>query len=336
MGNNCSKLDVIETHNENNENFSNEKDSAKDNLSKASKDLPTNLKKSDDELEKKNETPAVSEIKPDSSPSNSDFHSILSDEIHQPIIRKISGIESITKIDAKKESEDQNEITILKKCQFDIDLLDFYSDLRNKPFLNQSIDQIRHRLRIRKDKFSDELFSPSIDILIKEKNIFATALCNELSLNNFDSKELEKKLKWERINVIYENSVSDHKAEFIVDKRGEKLTDNSLNWEKYLASFSIDDLFRGVLEDTNLFCALMGVIIKNKFLLANLIPIDNALRQNVNLGAFRFRLWTNCDWYDVCVDDFLLVNSMHNILLAKNVTYSNEFWPGLFEKAVAK
>lgn len=74
----------------------------------------------------------------------------------------------------------------------------------------------------------------------------------------------------------------------------------------------------------------------NKPLLSWLIPEDNALRANMDIGAYHFRLWKLGEWYDVVVDDFLPVSKRYDLFLTRNLTYQNEFWVSLFEKAVAK
>jgi hypothetical protein len=78
-------------------------------------------------------------------------------------------------------------------------------------------------------------------------------------------------------------------------------------------------------------------MVRNTRLLAHLIPKDNAYRKNMNTGAYHFRFWKTGDWFDVVVDDYLPVDATnHGLLFTRNVTHFNEFWPALFEKAVAK
>ena len=76
-------------------------------------------------------------------------------------------------------------------------------------------------------------------------------------------------------------------------------------------------------------------MIKNHDLLHHLIPIDNADEKNKNIGAYHFRLWNMGDWYDVVVDD-MLPSSGHCLSFCRNLTYPNEFWVSLLEKAIAK
>lgn len=104
---------------------------------------------------------------------------------------------------------------------------------------------------------------------------------------------------------------------------------------QYVNFFSVDDIFQGSLGDCFMIAAIMGITY-NKRLLAFLMPIDNALRKNMSLGAFHFRLWKLGTWYDVVVDDYLPADCQFNLIFTKNVTFGNEFWISLLEKAVAK
>ena len=66
------------------------------------------------------------------------------------------------------------------------------------------------------------------------------------------------------------------------------------------------------------------------------MPLDNALSSNVEKGAYHFRFWKLGDWYDVVVDDNLIVDLNHNPFFTKNITQKNEFWVSLIEKAFSK
>ena len=79
----------------------------------------------------------------------------------------------------------------------------------------------------------------------------------------------------------------------------------------------------------------MGIT-RNKNLLSHLIPRDNALEKNIKLGAFHFRMWKLGEWYDVVIDDFLLVDKNTKLIFAQNLSFKNAFWIALFEKAIAK
>lgn len=104
---------------------------------------------------------------------------------------------------------------------------------------------------------------------------------------------------------------------------------------EYAEYFSVDDIFQGTLGDCFMIAAIMGIT-HNKRLLAYLMPIDNALRNNMTIGAYHFSLWKLGLWYDVVVDDYLPADCQYNLIFTKNVTFANEFWISLLEKAVAK
>ncbi len=124
------------------------------------------------------------------------------------------------------------------------------------------------------------------------------------------------------------------KNEFVLNDVGKPLPKN-FKLDEYLNYFSIYDIFQGGLGDCFLIGSIMGIT-RNKELLGFVIPSDNAIRENMKIGAYHFRLWKMGEWYDCVIDDFLPVNSRFETFLAKNLTYPNEFWISLFEKAVAK
>ena len=103
----------------------------------------------------------------------------------------------------------------------------------------------------------------------------------------------------------------------------------------YVNFFSIHDIFQGVLGDCFMIAAIMGITY-NKELIAYVIPKDNASKKNMRFGAYHFRFWKLGDWVDVVVDDYLPVNKNYDLFFTRNLTYQNEFWIPLFEKAVAK
>ena len=80
---------------------------------------------------------------------------------------------------------------------------------------------------------------------------------------------------------------------------------------------------------------LLGIT-KNREACARIMPMDNALKENMKLGAYHFRLWKVGSWYDVVIDDLLAVDTGYNLCFCKNMNQKNEFWIGLLEKAVAK
>ena len=76
--------------------------------------------------------------------------------------------------------------------------------------------------------------------------------------------------------------------------------------DHFYSCISINDVFQGELGDCFLIAAINGVI-KNRELLAHLIPMDNSDEKNKLIGAYHFRLWNMGDWHDVVVDDILAV-----------------------------
>ncbi len=120
--------------------------------------------------------------------------------------------------------------------------------------------------------------------------------------------------------------------EFVLDKNGKS---PNTDLKKYLTAFSIEDIFQGCLGDCFLLAAILGITY-HKELLGFLIPTDNCLKENQKLGVYHFRLWGLGEWYDIVVDDFLPVDHTYNPCFTRNLTYMNEFWICLFEKAIAK
>jgi hypothetical protein len=104
----------------------------------------------------------------------------------------------------------------------------------------------------------------------------------------------------------------------------------------YARFFTVYDIFQGWLGNCFHIGAMMALT-RNEQLLEIVIPSDNALRHNMNMGAYHFRFWKLGYWYDVCVDDFLPTNSLNSeLIFSHNKIYPNEFWVPLFEKAFAK
>lgn len=122
--------------------------------------------------------------------------------------------------------------------------------------------------------------------------------------------------------------------EFVLDSKGQPIPSHS-TCSQYTDCFSVDDIFQGLLGDCFMIAAIMGIT-KNKRLLSFLMPIDNAIRKNMTLGAYHFRLWKLGNWYDVVVDDYLPTDAQFNLIFTKNITFANEFWISLLEKSVAK
>jgi hypothetical protein len=134
--------------------------------------------------------------------------------------------------------------------------------------------------------------------------------------------------------IAYENSDTfELKNEFVLNENGAPLP-KGFDLKTYQNYFSVYDIFQGYLGDCYLIGTIMGLT-KNKELLSHVIPADNALVENIKNGAYHFRLWKLGKWYDVVVDDYLpTINN--RLILTRNLTYKNEFWISLFEKAIAK
>ena len=126
------------------------------------------------------------------------------------------------------------------------------------------------------------------------------------------------------------------KVEFVLDENGQP-PKSVIDVDHFYECISINDVFQGHIGDCFLLATINGVI-KNRELLAHLIPMDNAQETNMNIGAYHFRFWHLGDWYDVVVDDILAVhwNLSWNLAFCRNQTFPNEFWAPLLEKAIAK
>lgn len=66
------------------------------------------------------------------------------------------------------------------------------------------------------------------------------------------------------------------------------------------------------------------------------MPVDNAFQANIKKGAFHFRFWILGKWYDLVIDDYLVVDKSHNVVFTKNMSCLNEYWICLLEKAFVK
>lgn len=167
------------------------------------------------------------------------------------------------------------------------------------------------------------MFGPPTSDLIND-------LCRSVNINEQTIKALGTQLKFERTKVIsYYNR---EKNEFVLDENGHKLSESSVLSPNF---FSCDDLFQGCLG-TCFFLAIILGFTRNLELLEHVMPLDNALHSNVLKGAYHFRFWKLGDWYDVVVDDNLIVDSNHNPYFTKNIIQKNEFWVSLIEKAFSK
>ncbi|KAL0280267.1 UNVERIFIED_CONTAM: hypothetical protein PYX00_001610 [Menopon gallinae] len=79
----------------------------------------------------------------------------------------------------------------------------------------------------------------------------------------------------------------------------------------------------------------LGVLYLSKGLFYRVVPADqNFSTPDHYAGVFRFRLWWCGEWVEVLVDDRL--PTVHGRLAFLQSTNSDQFWPGLLEKAYAK
>ncbi|CAF0824493.1 unnamed protein product [Brachionus calyciflorus] len=252
------------------------------------------------------------------------------------------------------DSENETETQEYHVIQIEIDREEFSSDVssdnddeietvKSKLFNSTDILLFNNNLDIRKIRrnkefFRDPFFKPSIKVLSSSVNaelacsLFRSFQCK----NTFDFSELSSLIKWERCAVIsYNNRSFLHlKNEFVLNENGTPLPSNYSMYD-YVNYFSIHDIFQGVLGDCFMIAAIMGITY-NKELLAHVIPKDNASRNNMQLGAYHFRFWKLGNWYDLVIDDYLPVTNSYDLFFTKNLTYQNEYWIPLFEKAVAK
>ena len=122
-------------------------------------------------------------------------------------------------------------------------------------------------------------------------------------------------------------------VEFVLDDKGQppkSITDP----DTFYDCVSVGDIFQGSIGDCFLIAAIIGLT-KNRDLLQRMIPMDNAEERNKTIGAYHFRLWNMGDWYDVVVDDILPCIG-RSLAICSNLTFLNEFWVALLEKAIAK
>jgi hypothetical protein len=82
--------------------------------------------------------------------------------------------------------------------------------------------------------------------------------------------------------------------------------------------------------------SLFHFLSRHKPLFSHLVPKDNASQENMNIGCYHFRLWNLGKFYDVVIDNLLLVNQKNELILTRRSNYRDVFWVGLFEKALAK
>ena len=191
----------------------------------------------------------------------------------------------------------------------------YYASFKISPFINlQKIKEIRS-----KDcQFKDCHFPPQKLVLGGQDSNF---------LKTFKKKD---QMKWERTkNISYHRGKTN---QFVLDPKGEQLKDYTSIESKF---FSSGDIFQGCLGSCFFLAALLGIT-KNLELISYIMPLDNAIKANIEKGAFHFRFWKLGSWYSVIIDDYLPVDMKHNILFTRNLSCDNEFWICLIEKAFAK
>lgn len=136
--------------------------------------------------------------------------------------------------------------------------------------------------------------------------------------------------------ILFNKEISDESglnAEFVLNNEGRPPPDdNPISYKKFFNSYDINQGWIGNCFHIGAIVALMN----NEDLLSTIIPPDNIIKSNMDIGAYHFRFWRLGHWYDVVVDDFLPVNSSNELIFSYNKTYRNEFWIPLFEKALAK
>lgn len=210
-------------------------------------------------------------------------------------------------------------------------LINTYRPARINLYKNQDINEIRGSCKL----FEDPFFPRTLNKIVPDKNSdFAKILFSVLKIeNNFKLDEINSKIKWKKPQLIcYDKRIGNY--EFVLDSNGKALSQKFTPYE-YTSFFSSDDIFQGILGDCFMIATILSIC-SNKEILLHLIPIDNALTKNMKIGAYHFRLWKLGEWYDVVIDDFLPVDSGHNLLFARNLRFQNEFWISLFEKSIAK
>nr|CAD7454767.1 unnamed protein product [Timema tahoe] len=94
------------------------------------------------------------------------------------------------------------------------------------------------------------------------------------------------------------------------------------------------DIMAGKMGDRWLVSCL-GVLYLSKGLFYRVVPADQTFSTpDQYAGIFRFRLWWCGEWVEVLVDDRL--PTVHGRLAFLQAHSSEQFWPGLLEKAYAK
>ncbi len=206
----------------------------------------------------------------------------------------------------------------------------YFANTTVEPFIaNQDIKQIRKK----NSQFLDQYFPPklSVQTLGLPSSSFLQDFFKANYIYSQSIESLSAKMKFERTKVIsyYKGKTTN---EFVLDQNGRPLRDFT-NLNKNF--FSSIDVFQGQIGSCY-FLALVLSLTRNLDIVKHVMPLDNALHENIEKGAFHFRFWKLGSWYDLVVDDYLIVDFNHNVKLTSNKACLNEFWVCLLEKAWAK
>lgn len=210
--------------------------------------------------------------------------------------------------------------------------IQFKNNLHKKPVYPFIKNQVIKEIRSSNSEFMDKYFPPVISTQVfgPPTSEFVKNLLQTNHIYAQHTESLSSKLKFERTKVI-----SYHKGkrqEFVLNSEGLPLKDFSHLKDDY---FSCKDVFQGQIGSC-FFLALVLGLTRNLEITSHVMPLDNALHKNVSKGAFHFRFWELGSWYDLVIDDYLLVDYNHNVVLTRNLVCPNEYWMGLLEKAFAK
>ena len=192
---------------------------------------------------------------------------------------------------------------------------DYFRNMKIYPFQSK---QLIKKIRLEASLFKDFYFPPQDWVLGNVNSQF---------MQSFTHKN---QMKWERTKVIayYKGTTN----EFVLDPNGKPLLNYSNLSMRY---FSVGDIFQGSLGSCFFLAVLLGIT-RNLELISHVMPLENASKSNIKKGAFNFRFWRLGYWFDLVIDDYLIVDYNHNVLFARNLSFQNEYWMCLIEKAFAK
>ncbi len=212
-------------------------------------------------------------------------------------------------VKAPTAQDTQNQSDNVRK-----DPIGYFKDIIIHQFIReQDIKKIRSKNAIFRD-----VFFPA------HSKVFGQPNCKFL-------QEFRQPVRWERTKMISYHSGKN--TQFVLDQRGKPVVEYSnLNTDQH---FSVGDIFQGSLGSCFLLAALLGLT-RNLELIAHVMPIENARQSNIDKGAFNFRFWKLGDWYELVIDDYLVCDANHNVLFTRNLSFKNEYWMCLVEKAFAK